>query len=97
MARSGRPVPQRPLLHEAWFANPLMTSANRGVSHKTVAAWLSVLELLKRRFHQGLAFNLHCWHNNSGEELDVIVEHGQRMIRMAIRRRSLGSALTKPR
>lgn len=57
-----------------------MTSANRGVSHKTVAAWLSVLELLKRRFHQGPAFNLHCWHNNSGEELDVIVEHGQRMM-----------------
>lgn len=40
---------------------------------------LVISELLKRRYNQGLASNLYFWRNNTGEEVDVVVEHGDKL------------------
>lgn len=38
-----------------------------------------VSELLKSRFNQGLNANLYFWRNNTGEEVDVIIEQGEQL------------------
>lgn len=40
---------------------------------------LVISELMKHRFNQGLAANLYFWRNNLGLEVDVLIEHGQRL------------------
>jgi hypothetical protein len=38
-----------------------------------------ISELLKNRFNQGLTANLYFWRNNTGEEVDVLIEHGDKL------------------
>ncbi|MDO8264317.1 MAG: DUF4143 domain-containing protein, partial [Gallionella sp.] len=37
-----------------------------------------ISELLKRRYNQGLLSNLYFWRNNTGDEIDVVIEQGGR-------------------
>jgi predicted AAA+ superfamily ATPase len=37
-------------------------------------------ELLKRRYNQGLAGNLYFWRNNTGEEVDLVLEQGEKLL-----------------
>ena len=46
---------------------------------------LVISELLKRRYNQGLASNLYFWRNNTGEEVDVVVEHGDKLMPIEIK------------
>lgn len=46
---------------------------------------LVISELLKRRYNQGLAANLYFWRNNTGEEVDVVVEHGDKLMPIEIK------------
>lgn len=36
-------------------------------------------ELLKRRYHHGLPSNLYFWRNNTGNEIDVLIEQGEKL------------------
>jgi predicted AAA+ superfamily ATPase len=38
-----------------------------------------ISELLKHRFNQGLASNLYFWRNNTGDEVDVVIEQGDKL------------------
>lgn len=38
-----------------------------------------VSELLKSRLNQGLNANLYFWRNNTGEEVDVLIEQGEKL------------------
>jgi uncharacterized protein len=38
-----------------------------------------VAELLKGRLNRGLASNLHFWRDGAGNEVDVLIDHGQRL------------------
>lgn len=40
---------------------------------------LVISELLKNRFNQGLPSNLYFWRNNIGNEIDVIIEQGDKL------------------
>ncbi len=42
-------------------------------------------ELLKSRFNQGLASNLYFWRNNTGEEVDVLIEQGEYLMPVEIK------------
>jgi predicted AAA+ superfamily ATPase len=44
-----------------------------------------VSELLKNRFNQGLASNLYFWRNNTGEEVDVLIEQGETLMPVEIK------------
>ncbi len=44
-----------------------------------------ISELLKRRYNQGLASNLYFWRNNTGEEVDVLIEHGEMLMPVEIK------------
>ena len=46
---------------------------------------LVISELLKRRYNQGLTANLYFWRNNTGEEVDVVVEHGDKLLPIEIK------------
>ena len=46
---------------------------------------LVISELLKRRYNQGLTSNLYFWRNNTGEEVDVVVEHGDKLLPIEIK------------
>lgn len=46
---------------------------------------LVVSELLKQRFNQGLASNLYFWRNNTGDEVDVVIEQGEKLMPMEIK------------
>ena len=46
---------------------------------------LVVSELLKQRYNQGLASNLYFWRNNTGDEVDVVIEQGEQLIPMEIK------------
>jgi hypothetical protein len=46
---------------------------------------LAISELLKGRFNRGLPSNLFFWRNNSGDEIDVIVEQGDTLIPIEIK------------
>lgn len=42
-------------------------------------------ELLKNRFNQGLPSNIYFWRNNTGDEIDVIIEHGEKLLPVEIK------------
>ena len=44
-----------------------------------------ISELQKRRYNQGLASNLYFWRNNTGEEVDVLIEHGDKLMPVEIK------------
>ncbi len=44
-----------------------------------------VSELLKQRYNQGLASNLYFWRNNTGDEVDVVIEYGEKLMPMEIK------------
>lgn len=46
---------------------------------------LVVSELLKQRYNQGLASNLYFWRNNTGDEVDVVIELGEKLMPMEIK------------
>lgn len=46
---------------------------------------LVISELLKRRYNQGLANNLYFWRNNTGEEVDLVVEQGDKLLPIEIK------------
>ncbi len=46
---------------------------------------LVISELVKRRYNQGLTSNLYFWRNNTGEEVDVVVEHGDKLLPIEIK------------
>jgi len=44
-----------------------------------------ISELLKQRFNQGLPANLYFWRNNTGEEVDVVVEQGEQLMPVEVK------------
>jgi len=46
---------------------------------------LVISDLMKQRFNQGLPSNLYFWRNNTGEEVDVLVEQGDRLLPIEIK------------
>jgi predicted AAA+ superfamily ATPase len=46
---------------------------------------LVVSELIKQRYNQGLASNLHFWRNNTGDEVDIVIEHGEKLMPIEIK------------
>ncbi|MBA3057095.1 MAG: ATP-binding protein [Gammaproteobacteria bacterium] len=44
-----------------------------------------ISELLKRRYNQGLASNLYFWRNNTGEEVDLVLEQGEKLLPLEIK------------
>ena len=44
-----------------------------------------VVELLKLRLNRGMSPNLHFWRNNAGIEIDVIVDHGAKLLPVEIK------------
>jgi hypothetical protein len=44
-----------------------------------------VSELIKQRFNQGLASNLYFWRNNTGDEVDVVIEQGEKLMPVEIK------------
>lgn len=42
-------------------------------------------EFLKRRFNQGLASNLFFWRNNTGDAIDLLIEHGALLMPVEIK------------
>jgi predicted AAA+ superfamily ATPase len=44
-----------------------------------------ISELLKRRYNQGLPSNLFFWRNNAGDEVDLVIEQGERLIPVEIK------------
>jgi hypothetical protein len=44
-----------------------------------------ISELLKQRYNQGLPSNLYFWRNNTGEEVGVVVEQGERLIPIEVK------------
>ena len=46
---------------------------------------LVISELLKRRYNQGRTANLYFWRNNTGEEVDVVVEHGDKLLPIEVK------------
>lgn len=44
-----------------------------------------VSELLKQRYNQGLASNLYFWRNNTGDEVDVVIEQGEKLLPIEIK------------
>ncbi len=46
---------------------------------------LVISELLKNRFNQGLGSNLYFWRNSTGEEVDVLIEQGDKLMPVEIK------------
>lgn len=44
-----------------------------------------ICELMKRRYNQGLASNLYFWRNNTGDEVDVLIEQGEKLMPVEIK------------
>lgn len=44
-----------------------------------------ISELLKRRYNQGLPSNLYFWRNNTGDEVDVVIEQGEKLMPVEIK------------
>ena len=44
-----------------------------------------ICELMKRRYNQGLAANLYFWRSNTGEEVDVLIEQGDKLMPVEIK------------
>lgn len=53
----------------------LSTHAQRGALFEAFV----VGEFLKRRFNDGQPSNLYFWRNNSGDEIDLLIEHGNEL------------------
>ncbi|MDF1795203.1 MAG: DUF4143 domain-containing protein [Coxiellaceae bacterium] len=62
-------------------AESLVTHPQRGHLFET---WV-ISELMKYRFNQGLQSNLYFWRDNHGNEVDVIVDRGDRLIPIEIK------------
>ena len=46
---------------------------------------LIISELLKDRFNRGLTSNLYFWRNNLGDEIDVVIDQGTRLVPVEIK------------
>jgi hypothetical protein len=46
---------------------------------------LVISELMKHRFNQGLSSNLYFWRNNTGQEVDVLIEQGEQLVPIEIK------------
>jgi len=46
---------------------------------------LVISELLKQRFNQGLPSNLYFWRNNTGDEVDLLIEQGEYLMPVEIK------------
>ncbi|NDE74058.1 MAG: ATP-binding protein, partial [Betaproteobacteria bacterium] len=46
---------------------------------------LVISELLKQRFNQGLPSNLYFWRNNTGDEVDLLIEQGDFLVPVEIK------------
>lgn len=44
-----------------------------------------ISELMKRRYNQGLPSNLYFWRNNTGDEVDVVIESGDKLTPVEIK------------
>lgn len=44
-----------------------------------------VSEMMKQRFNQGLALNLYFWRNNTGDEVDVVIGQGEKLMPVEIK------------
>jgi predicted AAA+ superfamily ATPase len=44
-----------------------------------------IIELLKRRYNQGLPSNLYFWRNNTGDEVDVVIAQGEKLLPVEIK------------
>jgi hypothetical protein len=44
-----------------------------------------VSELIKHRYNQGLPSNLYFWRNNTGDEVDVVIEQGEKLLPLEIK------------
>jgi predicted AAA+ superfamily ATPase len=44
-----------------------------------------ICELMKRRYNEGLASNLYFWRSNTGEEVDVLIEQGDKLMPVEIK------------
>jgi hypothetical protein len=44
-----------------------------------------VSELLKRRYNQGLQSNLYFWRNNTGNEVDVVIDQGEKLVPIEVK------------
>lgn len=42
-------------------------------------------ELMKQRYNQGLPSNLYFWRNNTGDEIDVVIEQGKKLMPVEIK------------
>lgn len=42
-------------------------------------------EMLKQRYNRGLPSNLYFWRNNTGDEIDVVIEQGEKLIPVEIK------------
>lgn len=62
-------------------ADQLRTHPLRGALFEN---WI-VSELLKGRYNRGLADNLYFWRSNTGEEVDVIADHGATLLPIEIK------------
>lgn len=62
-------------------ADELLTHRFRG---SIFESWV-ISELLKGRFNRGLRGNLYFWRDNTGNEVDCIIEHGDRLLALEIK------------
>lgn len=46
---------------------------------------LIIVEILKRKFNAGLPNNLHFWRDNTGNEIDLLIENGNELIPVEIK------------
>ena len=46
---------------------------------------LIISELIKDRFNRGLTSNLYFWRNNLGDEIDVVIDQGTRLVPVEIK------------
>ncbi len=60
---------------------PLRFHAQRGALFET---WV-VAELLKWRFNRGLPANLYFWRDSAGNEIDVLLDQGERLLPIKIK------------
>lgn len=44
-----------------------------------------ICELMKRRYNEGLAANLYFWRSNTGEEVDVLIEQGDKLMPVEVK------------
>ncbi len=62
-------------------AEHLSIHASRGALFENFV----ISELMKQRYNQGLASNLYFWRNNTGDEIDVVIEQGDKLMPVEIK------------